>query len=210
MPCTTLRRKIRTGVTKNKHLGPQAVLGEENERKIVAHIKKVLKSGFAPTRTMVRIMAHQLAEQLGNISEEHDLFNKPGHLYNMDETDLQLNNRPEHVIAEKGSKNVAAVTSGEKGDTVTVISCCNAEGAFTLPRCILKGKNMKKEYEDCMVAVGICSSQASRSSGSYFGWPCLPLFFRRSFRICRNERSHTSLPSQPYHTIFAAPRSYIF
>nr|CAI5838031.1 unnamed protein product [Callosobruchus analis] len=183
VPCTTLRRKLKSGGTKTNRLGPPAVLGDENEKKIVAHIIKTQNRGFAPTRSMARSMAYHLAEQLkikhsfnkenekagfdwlksflrrnphlsvrksegvslarvrgmnekdisdyfkllGNILEEHDLFSKPGHLYNMDETGLQLNNKTEYVIARKGSKNVAAVTSGEKGETITVISCCNAE-----------------------------------------------------------------------------------
>ncbi|KAF2889821.1 hypothetical protein ILUMI_16352 [Ignelater luminosus] len=40
----------------------------------------------------------------------------------MDESGLHLNNKPEEVIAERGSKNIAAVTSGEKGKTITIIS----------------------------------------------------------------------------------------
>lgn len=35
---------------------------------------------------------------------DNDLMNKPGRIYNMDESGLQLNNRPGHVLAEKGSK----------------------------------------------------------------------------------------------------------
>ncbi|CAH1981192.1 unnamed protein product [Acanthoscelides obtectus] len=49
----------------------------------------------------------------------NDLMNKPGHIYNMDETGLQLNNRPGHVIVKKGSKNIASISSGEKGETIT-------------------------------------------------------------------------------------------
>lgn len=82
--------------------------------------------------------------------DEHNLFDKPGHIFNMDETGLQLNNRPGFVLAEKGSKSVASVTSGEKGETITVIACCNAEGAFLPPACIMKGKNKKPEYQDGM------------------------------------------------------------
>lgn len=33
----------------------------------------------------------------------------------MDETGLQVNTQPEYVVAEKESKNIVAVTSGEKG-----------------------------------------------------------------------------------------------
>lgn len=47
------RRNIRTEVTKNKHLGSQAVLGAKNKRKIVAYNKKMQERGCAPTRTMV-------------------------------------------------------------------------------------------------------------------------------------------------------------
>ena len=40
---------------------------------------------------------------LGHVLEENDLPDKPSHIYNMDETGLQLNNRPGMVLAEKGS-----------------------------------------------------------------------------------------------------------
>lgn len=68
----------------------------------------------------------------------------------MDETGLQLNNRPGYVLAEKGSKSVFSVTSGERGETITVLACCNAEGIFLPPVCIMKGKNKKPEFEDGM------------------------------------------------------------
>lgn len=68
----------------------------------------------------------------------------------MDETGLQLNNKPTFVLAEKGSKSVPVITSGEKGETITVIACCNAEGIFLPPACIMKGKHKKAEYEDGM------------------------------------------------------------
>lgn len=80
----------------------------------------------------------------------HNLVNKPGNIYNIDESGLQLNNKPEQVIAEKGSKSVQSVTFGEKGETISVIACCNAEGVFLPPSCIFKGKNAKPEYADGM------------------------------------------------------------
>ena len=79
---------------------------------------------------------------------ENGLLNKPSNIFNMDETGLQLNNKPGFVIAQKGSKNVAAITSSEKGETITITSCCNAEGIFIPPVCIFKGKNKKAEFED--------------------------------------------------------------
>ncbi|XP_063221784.1 uncharacterized protein LOC134530668 [Bacillus rossius redtenbacheri] len=84
------------------------------------------------------------------ILEENQLINKPSAIFNMDETGLQLNNRPGEVLAERGSKVVHTITSGEKGETITVIACCNAEGVFLPPVSVMKGKNKKPEWEDNM------------------------------------------------------------
>lgn len=169
IPKCTLRRRKR--VTRN--LGPQSVLGPQNEDKIVIHFKKLQNHGFAPTRFFVRSMAFELTEQLQlphkfkresrkagypwlesllrrntelsirkseSVSTarahelernkvesyfsvlqrtltENDLMNEPGHIFNVDETCV-LNNRPEHVIAEKRSKNVVSTPSVEKGSVI--------------------------------------------------------------------------------------------
>lgn len=75
---------------------------------------------------------------------------EPSHIFNMDETGVQLNNRPGYVLAAKGSKAVSTVTSTEKGETITVLACCSAEGTFLPPACIMKGKNKKAEFDDGM------------------------------------------------------------
>lgn len=84
-----------------------------------------------------------------NILIENDLLEKPGNIYNMDETGLQLNNKAGHAVAAKGSKSISAITSGEKGETISAIACCNAEGSFLPPYCIFKGKN-KNNWADGM------------------------------------------------------------
>lgn len=89
-------------------------------------------------------------DMLHDLLEKYELFNKPSNIFNMDESGLQLNNRPGHVLAKKGSKAVSTVTSTEKGETITVIGCCNAEGIFLPPACIMKGKNKKQEWQDGM------------------------------------------------------------
>jgi hypothetical protein len=47
-------------------------------------------------------------------------------------------------------KDVHVLTSGEKGETVSVIACSNAEGNFLPPYCIFKGVNKKAEFSDGM------------------------------------------------------------
>lgn len=65
----------------------------------------------------------------------------------MDEIDLQLNNRPKHVVAEKGSKNVVEITLGEKGGTISVLACYNSKSLFIPHMCIFKNKNKKINTE---------------------------------------------------------------
>ncbi|XP_044764486.1 MFS-type transporter clz9-like [Coccinella septempunctata] len=201
IPWTTLKRRIANGCFEKKVLGGPPVLTQECEKKIVKHIIKLQKFGFAPT------MAYKLAEKcnqhhkynrekqiagmdwlqlflkrnpelsirksegvsqarsmglnkknvsdyfslLQNILIEHNLLDNPGNIVNVDESGLQLNNRPGYVLAAKGSKSVPAITSGEKGETISVIACCNGEGMFLPPACVLKGKNEKAEYKDGML-----------------------------------------------------------
>lgn len=206
IPRKTLERRLKRNDPSKGRMGPDSLFGQENERKLVKHIKKMQKSGFPSLVDDVRRAAYFFAEQLklphkfnkekeragydwfnsflrrhpdlslrktegvsiargqgmnredvGNhfkrleaCLEENGLFNKPGCIYNVDETGLQLNNRASVVVAEKGSKNVSTTTCAEKGETISCITCCNAEGTFLPPVCVFKGKYKKAEYEDNM------------------------------------------------------------
>jgi len=79
---------------------------------------------------------------LNQCLNDYKLVNKPSniYIYNMDETGLQLNNEPGLVVVAKGSKIVQVRQSNERGETITVIACCNAEGSFLSPYCIFKGE----------------------------------------------------------------------
>jgi hypothetical protein len=85
-----------------------------------------------------------------DVLTKNNLLDKPGHIYNMDESGFQMNPRPDTVIAKKGSPTLYQMTSGEKGETISVMACCNAEGYFIPPACILKGKYKKPEWEDSL------------------------------------------------------------
>ncbi|XP_072380549.1 uncharacterized protein [Diabrotica undecimpunctata] len=75
---------------------------------------------------------------LESVILENNLVEKPGHIFNMDETGLQLNKRPGNVVAIKGSKNVTSITSGKS----------TVEGTFLPPYCIMKSKNLKVELNE--------------------------------------------------------------
>ena len=206
IPRKTLVRRYRKKNAAKSRMGPDSVLGEQNENRLVSHIKSFQESGFPMTREDLRRLAFNFAKQLGvhqkfnseeekagygwlqlflsrhpdlsvrksegvslarsegmnklevsnyfdlleKVLKEYNLFDKPSCIFNMDETGIQLNNKACNVIAEKGSKSVSSITSSEKGETVSLLACCNAEGVFLPPVAIMKGKNKKQEYEDGM------------------------------------------------------------
>lgn len=86
-------------------------------------------------------------EVLHNELVKNNLEKMPQCIDNMDESGIQLINKPGSVIAGKGSKDVHVVTSKERGESVTVVACNNAEGHFLPPVLIIKGKNKKTAFE---------------------------------------------------------------
>ncbi|XP_018567995.1 tigger transposable element-derived protein 6-like [Anoplophora glabripennis] len=113
-------------------------------------VRKAEGVSTARTLGLSKTVVKNYFELLENLMRSNDLFDKPGRVFNVDETGLQLNNKPGHVLAQRGSKSVSVVTSGEKGETISVIACCNAEGSFLPPYCIFKGENKKDEFADRM------------------------------------------------------------
>ncbi len=54
-------------------------------------------------------------------------------IWNMDETGISSVHKPVNIIASKGVRSVGKVTSGEPGQTITVICAMNAAGTFAPP-----------------------------------------------------------------------------
>jgi hypothetical protein len=67
---------------------------------------------------------------------------------NIDYSGIQIKNKPDPAIIEKGLKYVHVLTAGEKSDNVTVIACCNTAGYFLLPVLIFKAVNTKRDFGD--------------------------------------------------------------
>lgn len=204
VPSRTIRRRRTTGITKDLPLGPEGCLGSANEKRLVKHIQKLEKCGFAPDREAIRCLAYQFAEKLkikhrfnhetnmagydwlnsfllrnqeisirmaqglsiargdgmnreevhaffdllSGVYTEYQMYDKAGNVFNMDETGFQINNEPGAVIASKGAKDVHVLSSCERGENVTIISCCSAEGNFLPPVVIFKGVREKQEFRD--------------------------------------------------------------
>jgi hypothetical protein len=96
---------------------------------------------------MNRSSVQKFFEILENKMTVLNLLNKPDRVFNAGESGLQMNTRGSNVLCEKGKKNVHSISPKEKGETVTVLACCNASGNFMPPSVIFKGKRLQVEYQ---------------------------------------------------------------
>ena len=61
----------------------------------------------------------------------------------MDESGFTTVQKPDKVIAEKGSRVVGKATSAERGQLVTVICCMNAIGTYVPPMFVFPRKTLR-------------------------------------------------------------------
>jgi hypothetical protein len=68
----------------------------------------------------------------------------------------QIDNKPESVITEMGSKNGRVLTSGRKITNFTVTTYCNPAGQILLPVIIFHGRKRKKILVVVYPQVSMC------------------------------------------------------
>lgn len=102
-------------------------------------LKSFLKEGLPIQRAkgLRRAEVAKFFDLLITVLTDNDLLDKSERIFNI----------PGKVLAKKGTKTVESLTSGEKGETITVVVCCNAIGNFLSPVLIIKGVNKKPEFE---------------------------------------------------------------
>ncbi|KAL0809939.1 hypothetical protein ABMA28_010794 [Loxostege sticticalis] len=70
----------------------------------------------------------------------------PNRIYNVDESGLTVvQSRIPQVIGHRGKRQIAALTSAERGSLVTIVVCMNATGHFVPPFVIFPRKNMSSQ-----------------------------------------------------------------
>ena len=79
----------------------------------------------------------EIIEAYFNLLEEtltkNGIMDNPGVIFNVDETGMPLEHKHEKAVAQKGVRNVTALTSGRKTNT-TVIACGSAAGQVIPPK----------------------------------------------------------------------------
>lgn len=72
----------------------------------------------------------------------------PENIYNADESGYTCVHKPGKILAQKGKRCVGAITSGEKGKTVTVLACVSAVGHYVPPMIIFPRVRLRQEFLD--------------------------------------------------------------
>ena len=112
----------------------------------------------------------QYFNNLQTILDKHNF--QPHRIYNCDESGLTCVHKPQKVLAQKGKRVVASVTSGERGVTTTVICCYSAGGNYIPPMMIFKRKRMKPELLDRtpVGTIGGCSDSGWIETNLFLTW----------------------------------------
>lgn len=93
-------------------------------------------------------------------------------VYNMDESGLTVVHKPGKVLAQRGQKQVGKITSGERGETMTVICAVGASGTYVPPMLIYKRKRMSELLMKGSPpeSIGTCSSNGWINSELFVKW----------------------------------------
>ncbi|XP_022198653.2 tigger transposable element-derived protein 2 [Nilaparvata lugens] len=69
----------------------------------------------------------------------------PDRIYNVDESGITVvQSKVAKVVGLKGKKQVASLTSGERGALITIVACMSASGSFVPPLVVFPRKNMSE------------------------------------------------------------------
>lgn len=82
-----------------------------------------------------------------NLEGAYDKYKyPPNRVYNVDETGLTVvQSKLTTVVGRKGKRQIASLTSAERGALITVIACMSAGGEFVPPMLIFPRKNMNAQ-----------------------------------------------------------------
>lgn len=75
-----------------------------------------------------RTNVHSFFEKYREVLQRYNI--SPSRIWNVDETGVTTVQKPKKVVAQRGSKQVGAVTSAERGTLVTIAAAANAIGNF--------------------------------------------------------------------------------
>lgn len=129
--------KLKTGF-KNDTPGDDWFRGLQKRHPDIA-MKKPQKLSVTRARAMNK---SSVDKYFGKLKETIDKLNvQSHHIWNCDETNVQLEHKPTSVVGRKGGRVPGRVAHSK--ESVTVLGCGNAAGKIMSPMVIVKGKTRK-------------------------------------------------------------------
>jgi hypothetical protein len=89
-------------------------------------------TSLAWSTSFIKLNVQQFFNNVKAIREKHGPF-LPHRKYNVDETGLSTVHVPPKILAPRGIKQLGCMTSGERGQNVTLIAAINAAGNHLIP-----------------------------------------------------------------------------
>jgi len=122
----------------------------------------------ARARGFNREIVRQFFDMYETVIDKYQFL--PQNIYNVDETGITtVQGNAGKVLAMKGRRQVGCLTSGERGQLVTVVVCMNVTGSFIPPLFIFPRQRMKAELMDGSPPGSICVCHPS-------GWMQMDIF----------------------------------
>jgi len=145
---------------------------------------------------------HNVSKFFDNLAEVMDRYQfEPKDIWNMDETGVTTVQKPSKIVAQKGIKQVGAVTSAERGRLVTVAVAINAQGGHIPPFFVFP----LKRFQDHMIREGpVGCAGAGNASGwmqdaefllflQHFKRQVKPTVNQKCLLLLDNHASHISI-----------------
>lgn len=118
------------------------------ERFLQRHPELSLRSAANLSRSRVKgsspAIMKAYCQTLEQTLIQNDLMDKPGQIFNMDESGMPLDPKATKIITKKGTKNPSHVSSGDKSQ-ITVVGCVNAAGISIPPMLLFDRKKLSED-----------------------------------------------------------------
>ena len=141
------RNNLKHRFNKEKQMAGRDWLNGFLSRHPELSIRQPEATSAARARGFNRVVVGQFFDFLESVMDEHKF--SPQDIYNVDESGFtNVQGHMSKIIAQKGKKQVGALTAAERGTTVTVEICMSVTGSYIPPMFIFPRMRMKPELRD--------------------------------------------------------------
>ena len=126
-------------------------------------------------------------ENLGSVSDKYKFNNCD--IYNIDETCVTTVHRRDRIVASKGTQQVGAITSAERGSLVTVAVAVSASGTLVPPMFVLP----RAKLRDCFIANGLYGCVGSANSSGWMKANDFLVFMQHFAAVTKCSKEHRVL-----------------